>query len=80
MSTPITKEQINAALQTVQALGAAIKELGTVPSGRLYAQVMNHISLESYNGAIGVLKKAGVVTETGHELKWVGPTEGEVKK
>lgn len=66
----MTREQ--AALQIVVALGETIRSLGSVPSGHLYAQVMGQISLEVFNGAIGVLKKTGAVKEENHLLTWVG--------
>jgi hypothetical protein len=55
-------------------LGEAILDLGEIPNGHLYAQVMGKIDLDSYNGAISVLKDAGLVEETSYALKWVGPT------
>lgn len=67
----MTREQ--AALQIVMALGEAIQSLKSVPSGHLYAQVMGQVSLEAFNGAIGVLKRAGAVKEENHLLTWVGP-------
>jgi hypothetical protein len=56
-----------------EILGEAIQGLGEVPNGHLYARVMGRIDLGAYNGAICVLKDAGLVEETAHVLKWVGP-------
>ena len=56
-----------------EILGEAIQGLGEVPSGHLYARVMSKIGLETYTGAIEALKAAGLVEETFHVLKWVGP-------
>ncbi len=67
-----TKEQIAAYIQAAKALGAAIKELGSVPSGHLYARVMDKMDLDCYNQLIDILKDAGVVRESGHVLTWVG--------
>ena len=67
-----SREQVKAALSAVMALGEAIKDLGSVPSGHLYAQVMGHMSLDNYNAAIGLLKKAGAVKEENHLLTWIG--------
>lgn len=70
----VTKEQVVAAVQTVAALAEAIRELGEVPSGDLYANVMGHLSCESYQKAIDMLKRSGLVIETpAHLLRWVGP-------
>ena len=66
------KNQIRGALEIALAVGDAIKELGSVPSGVLYAQVMGHMSLETYNKIIGLLVGAGVVSEKNHVLTWIG--------
>jgi len=63
--------QVNAVIQAVFAVRDAIKELGEVPSGHLYAQLMGDMSLDTYNQIISLLKKSGKVTESGHLLKWV---------
>jgi hypothetical protein len=69
----VTKEQVAAALMATAAIGEAIRDLGSVPSGELYARLMDRLSLESYQAAIGVLKRAGLVEEKGHVLRWTGP-------
>jgi hypothetical protein len=70
----MTKEQLGAGLETVRLIAGAIRELGRVPSGHLYARVMGSLSLDQYNKVIGILKKAGLVEETaGHELIWKEP-------
>lgn len=62
----------DAAFGIVLAVGDAIKSLGEVPSGHLYAQVMNHLSLEEYTRVIDILKGAKLVEETpAHLLKWI---------
>jgi len=63
--------QKNAMIQAVFAVRDAIKELGEVPSGHLYAQLMGHMSLDTYNQIISLLKKSGKVTESGNLLRWV---------
>lgn len=64
--------QEKAALAIVLAVGEAIKELGSVPSGHLYAQLMGRMSLETYNKVIGLLVKTGAVKDENHLLTWVG--------
>ena len=55
------------------ALGDSIRDLGEVPSGHLYAMVMNHLDLEGYQAVIDVLKRRGDVKEDGsHMLRWTG--------
>lgn len=69
----MTKEQLKATLQAVLAVGEAIREVGEVPSGHLYAQLMGHLRLDQYNAIIRTLKEAGVVSESNYLLKWIGP-------
>ena len=66
----VTPDQIKASLGVLKAIADTIKELKEVPSGHLYAGVMNTLSLEEYNTVIGILKRAGLVTEVNYLLKW----------
>ena len=66
-------EAITAALKIAAVVGDAIRELKSVPSGHLYARLMGHMSLDSYNGCIRLLKQANLVEESNHLLTWVGP-------
>ena len=54
------------------ALADAIRDLGSVPNGHLYAQVMAMVPLPAYEAAITLLKESGVVVEVNHELIWKG--------
>ena len=74
MTATASKAEVKAVLGMALAMGDAIRELGEVPSGHLYARVMDKMSLTDYNCVIGLLKESGAVTETGNLLKWVGPT------
>ncbi len=69
----VSKEEVRAALGAVLALSEAIRGLGEVPSGVLYANVCGHLSINAYEGAVGVLKRAGLVSEANHVLRWIGP-------
>jgi hypothetical protein len=70
----VTSGQVQAALQAVAALAEAVRGLGEVPSGVLYAHVMGSLSLAQYEQALALLKRAGLVEQTpGHVLRWVGP-------
>lgn len=61
-----------AALRIAAAVGEAIRDLGSVPSGHLYARLMGQMSLETYEIVIGALVKAGLVTKKNNLLTWVG--------
>lgn len=71
MATP---EQIKAVVEAVKLIAETIKELKEVPSGHLYAHLMQHISLDTYNQIIGILIESGRVHQDQyHLLSWVGP-------
>lgn len=67
-----TQNDVKAALGILSAVADAIRELGEVPSGHLYAHLMSKLSLEQYEQVIGVLKQASLITESNHLLTWVG--------
>ena len=70
--TTTPHNDVKAALGILRAVADAIRELGEVPSGHLYAHLMGKLSLEQYEQVIGVLKQAGLITESNHLLTWVG--------
>lgn len=72
VSAPTFRE-MRAALDVVAALAEVIREVGSIPSGHLYAQVMGQLSIGQYERIVGLLKRAGVIEERGHVLTWVGP-------
>ncbi len=73
----ITKEQTIAAFEIVAAVGECIQGLGEVPSGELYARLMDKFDIHQYNSIINALKRAKLVEEKGFLLTWVGPKKGE---
>ena len=73
VKSTVTPDQVKAALRVIRLVADAIRDLGSVPSGHLYATLMSHLSLESYQHVIGTLKHAGLVEERFHELFWIGP-------
>lgn len=73
MTNKVTKQEIRSAIRITQALGHTIRELGSIPSGQLYAQVMGRLTLPEYNAAIGVLVHADVITRgADNVLTWKG--------
>lgn len=55
------------------AISETLREMGEVPSGLLYSLLMGRMSLTQYEETIGTLKRAGLVAESNHVLRWVGP-------
>jgi len=71
----VTTAQVTAAIRTVAAVGDAIRELGTVPSGELYARLSGRFDIDQYQRIIDTLKGADLVAELGHLIKWIGPAK-----
>lgn len=53
--------RVAAAVNAVKAIADAIRELGQVPAGQLYAIVCGHFSLGDFDAIIGILCRAGLV-------------------
>lgn len=68
-------KQVTAAIMMAAAVGDAIRDLGSIPIGHLYAQLMGRMSLDTYNGLIAILKQTNLVEEKSNLLTWVGPKE-----
>ena len=75
MATKQEVEEVLAAIKIVQALAEAIRDVGSIPSGQLYAHVMQHISIQVYEGSIRTLEGAGLITKKGNLLMWIGPAK-----
>jgi hypothetical protein len=67
-----TQQDVGSAMRLVVAVADAIRELGEVPSGHLYARLMGAMSISTYENIIAILKRTGLVTETNYVLRWVG--------
>ncbi len=76
---PVTGKDLKAGLEIIKAVADAIRELGRVPSGHLYARLAaSGCTFENYEKIISIIKNTGLVRETpGHELVWIG--EGGAK-
>ena len=73
MSIP-TKTELQAGLQIMLAVAQTIHELGEVPSGTLYAQLMGKMDMAGYERMIDVLVAQNLVARAPmHVLKWCGP-------
>lgn len=73
----MTKDAIKSTLNVVRIVADAIREAKEIPSGHLYATLMEYgMPLEVYQKIIDALKGAGLVEETpAHLLKWIEPKE-----
>lgn len=75
----LTKEQIVAYINVVKNVADIIRELGSVPSGVLYARLTGIMTLEQYQRILGHLKNSGLIRESNHLLTWVAPAPVEAK-
>lgn len=78
MTTPnltpeATAREVKAVIEITRAVAEAIRDLGEVPSGELYARLMDKLDIRSYDFIIDTLLRAGVITRNNHVLAWVGP-------
>lgn len=74
--TPKIDHHLGHVLDATAVLAEAIRPLGRVSSGVLYAHVCGRMSLETYEAALGMLRRAKLVSENAHVLAWIGPTPG----
>lgn len=56
-------------------VGELIRDLGEVPSGEIYASIMDRVSLDEYNAIVQALVNAKLVKQRNYLLTWVGPVK-----
>lgn len=61
-----------AAIEAVKAVASVIKDMGQVPSGHLYANLMQYMSLDVYQAIIALLVESKLITVKNHLITWVG--------
>lgn len=66
-----TTSEVSSAINAIKAVADCIKELGQVPNGVLYSQLMGVMSLNQYEQIIGILSRAGVIENRNNLLVWV---------
>lgn len=70
-TTPTEAEKVYAAIdKTVRTLLTR----GGAPSGHLYADVMDVLSLDEWLELLRRLEEKGLVRTRGHYVTWLGPT------
>lgn len=73
MKEAILGGEARVALDAIFAIAEAIRGLGEVPSGHLYAAVCGKLELAQYEAILRTLKGAGLIEETAYLLRWIGP-------
>ena len=70
----MSPKESKALIKCVMLLAEAIRALGEIPSGHLYARVMGHMTLQRYEAILQTLIRAELVSRDGsHMLRWTGP-------
>lgn len=67
-----TKQQIDGAVQVIAAIANTIRSLGKIPSGKLYARIMDRVTIEQYDRILDILKNAELIEVKHHEIAWIG--------
>lgn len=70
--TPERKKALELVTEMIVHIGRAIRELKEIPSGRLYARLMEVMSLEDYNAIITKLESANLIKVENHVIIWIG--------
>lgn len=66
------KQQAKSFLMATMAIAEAVRELGSVPNGHLYARLCDKIDIQTYNRIICKLVSAKLVENRYDLLTWIG--------
>lgn len=67
-----TQAELDAAIGVLHAVAEAIRALGSIPSGHLYARLMgSNMSFETYTQVIATLVRAKLITNQNNVITWV---------
>jgi hypothetical protein len=64
--------ELRSALTIMAAAVDVVRELGRVPSGHLYAMLMNSLDETAYESMLRQVLRTGLVKRDGDVLVWVG--------
>ena len=68
------KHDVLSAIELVRIVAVSISEVGEIPSGHLYAQLMDVMDLRCFERVVTMLVDARLVErEPSHLLRWIGP-------
>ena len=59
-------------IEFLKELMDTLQEVGRIPNGHLYAQLMPHISLQTYESIIDGMKANKLIEVNNHEIIWIG--------
>lgn len=72
MATP-TREQVRAAFDLMVAVTEVIRDVKEIPSGVLYARLMDKLSFPAYMAMLESLQRTKLIEVKSHVIYWVGP-------
>lgn len=79
-NTTITQAQTREGLRLILAVSETIREAGEIPSGHLYAMLLDRLTLNAYDAMIAILIRGKLVEQDrSHMLRWIGPEIGSAK-
>jgi hypothetical protein len=67
--------QVAAVAEVVALLGNIIRQVKEIPSGHLYARLMDKVNLDQYNSLIAILQRMGWIKIQHHLIIWTGPND-----
>lgn len=63
----------NAAAEIITAVAETIRQAGSIPSGHIYAHIMDKINLEDWHKIVALLERTGLIRQDrSFLLHWVG--------
>lgn len=72
----IDRPSLKSGLDLVMLFANAIRDVGQMPEGKLYAQVMGHMDLATFRSAVDMLIRCELVKRDAlHVLTWIGPAK-----
>lgn len=66
-----TQKEIKATFEVLVEIAKVIRQLKSIPSGHLYAQVMGHLTLDQYEKMISLLQNQKLIRVENHLITWV---------
>lgn len=66
-----TKNEIAAAIRIAVEIARVIRQLKIVPSGELYANACNTLTIDNYNAVIAMLTRQRLIRVDNHLITWI---------
>jgi hypothetical protein len=70
----MNKKQAMKLVEVMGAVASVIKEVGSIPSGHLYAQLMGKMSFETYQDMIETMERLNVISVKNNLITYTANT------